>query len=170
MHFLSAVCALPSGSVRVQSSQNRHCWSLAVSPRSGASTLTSECSLQHSLAIIFTELFNTLFRCSLHLLSLGTLGSALTSSLNYVFSCNLSEWLFFFCSSSSTAGSMSDMNAIIYRREQEAFSIQTVHWVYEGCSDVKTHRLVFTGSLSGSRISGSITKLINANTVNIYNN
>lgn len=94
VHFLSAVCALPSGSVRVQSSQNRHCWSLAVSPRSGASTLTSECSLQHSLAIIFTELFNTLFRCSLHLLSLGTLGSALTSSLNYVFSCNLSEWLF----------------------------------------------------------------------------
>lgn len=31
--FLSAACSLPSGPVRVQSSQNRHCWSLYAAER-----------------------------------------------------------------------------------------------------------------------------------------
>lgn len=83
VHFLSAVCALPSGSVRVQSSQNRQCWSVAVSSRSGASSLTSECLVQHSPLLLSP--LNSLTHPpphSLQLLSLDILGSALTTSSN----------------------------------------------------------------------------------------
>ncbi len=104
VHFLSAVCALPSGSARLQSSQNRQCWFLAVSSRSGASSLTSECLLQHSPLLLSPLNSLTHFSpCSLQLLSLDTLGSALlSSSNNIIFSAVTFQSDFFsFCSSSA---------------------------------------------------------------------
>lgn len=62
VHFLSAVCALPSGSMSVQSSQNRRCSSLTVS----SSRLTSECLLQHSPSLLSPLNSLTHLPCSLH--------------------------------------------------------------------------------------------------------
>lgn len=103
VHFLSVVCALPSGSVRVQSSQNRQCWSLVASSHSGASSLTSECLLQHSPLLLSPVNSLTHFSPAHFTYCHWTLLVVLSSSSNdIIFSVVTFQSDFFFCSSSTS--------------------------------------------------------------------